>query len=335
MANFGKFGNLSSKGWNESTSTQTIVVGQHAHIGLWGGGPAGDDLEVNSGRMAVCVVHEEPRPRAANWRHFLLTGLTVGESRIDAYLPGTSQTYSAPITVKVVGHAAVSMVFFPGERLVGSTTVGAIYAVGASGESIEAAGGPPVGGPDRGGHTIDPTPAGHYVLGPKIHVTTRSWPSSVIPWEAPLRLNADGEAEWQGANKAWRLATGPKGEITAAQTAFNRRGKVVVPASTVVTDVRAMFIDPDTGALFSTTWLKNDFGRWGWNLRRNGQPTAYYIHTTPNDERASAQGKSVFLSNSHGCIHLNPKERDQLMAAGVLKQGTPFEVRPYTETNGP
>jgi hypothetical protein len=30
-----------------------------------------------------------------------------------------------------------------------------------------------------------------------------------------------------------------------------------------------------------------------------------------------------------------PRERDRLMAAGYLKQGVHFEVRPYTETGPP
>jgi lipoprotein-anchoring transpeptidase ErfK/SrfK len=84
-----------------------------------------------------------------------------------------------------------------------------------------------------------------------------------------------------------------------------------------------------------TTWEKNDFGRWGWNLRSHGQPTAYYIHTTPDDEHATAEGKEVFLDNSHGCVHLKPKERDMLIDAGVLKEGVEFEVRRYDEKGPP
>src|SRR5437588_521147 len=116
MANFGKFANLSLSGWKAGTLTQTVSVGQNAHIGLWG-----------------------------------------------------------------------------------AVTMGTIYVIGAGGESMKAAGGPPVGRPDRGGHTIDPTPAGNYVLGPRIHVVAPSWPTSAIPWGAALRLNAAGEVEYEAS----------------------------------------------------------------------------------------------------------------------------------------
>jgi hypothetical protein len=45
MANFGKFANLSPTGWSAGTGIQVIAIGHNAHIGLWGGGPAGEDLD--------------------------------------------------------------------------------------------------------------------------------------------------------------------------------------------------------------------------------------------------------------------------------------------------
>jgi hypothetical protein len=239
------------------------------------------------------------------------------------------------MTVKITGHSNIRLVFFPGEKLEGAVTVGTIYVIGAGGESMKAAGGPPVGRPDRGGHTIDPTPAGNYVLGPRIHVVAPSWPTSAIPWGAALRLNAANEVEFENPPGTWRRATGIGGVVTDAQIAFNRRGGLNPKLADVVVEVRGYFVNPKTGMLWDSTWTWNDFGRWGWNLRRNGQGTAYFIHTTPDDEHASDRGKAVFLTNSHGCVHLVPKERDRLMAAGFLKEGIPFEVRPYTETGPP
>ena len=64
MVDFRKFGNLSMSGWDAGSSTQTVTVGQNAHIGLFGGGPAGEDLIVEPMDPSVCVVHEEPRPEA-------------------------------------------------------------------------------------------------------------------------------------------------------------------------------------------------------------------------------------------------------------------------------
>jgi hypothetical protein len=84
-----------------------------------------------------------------------------------------------------------------------------------------------------------------------------------------------------------------------------------------------------------SVWLLNDFGRWGWNLRRHGHRSPYFIHTTPEDEAATAAGRAVFLANSHGCVHLIPLERDRMMAQRFLKEGTEFEVRRYGEIGPP
>lgn len=99
--------------------------------------------------------------------------------------------------------------------------------------------------------------------------------------------------------------------------------------------VRAIFVDPAAKTLRFTTWQQNDFGRWGWNLRRGGAQTAYYVRTTPPDENATAQGKAVFLTNSHGCIHLKPNDRDELDRLGYLKERVELEVRTCVEMGPP
>lgn len=334
MAHFGKYANLSRHGWTESTRTQVLSVGENAHVGLWGGGFSGEDLAVTVDDPTICIVHEEAaNPAYPHWRHFLITALRKGESTIKAAV-ATGGVWST-VTVKVVGQASVRLVFFPGENTVGTTIEGTIYVIGGKGESMKAAGGPPVGYADHGGHTAEPTPPGHYVLGPRVHVTTSSWPNSAIPWGAALRKNSDDEVEFEAAPGTWRLATGPKGAVVQATVAFYQREKLSVKLVDVIRDVRLSFVDPATNKLWSATWEKNDFGRWGWNLRLKGHSTAYYVHTTPDDEDADAHKKAVFLANSHGCIHLVPSERDKLMSLGYLKQGIPFEVRPYTEVGPP
>lgn len=337
MANFGKFGKLSRSGWDEASQTQTITVGQNAHIGLWGGDGAGNDLEVYAADGSVCVTHEEPLPGLPHWRHFLLTGLKVGTTQVNAFVAGTTGRYSAPVTVRVVGKSAKRMVFFPGEFSDGITTFGSIYVIGDKGEHIIAAGGPPkafkLG--EQGGHSYEPTPAGKYTLGPQQHVTTKSWAYSVIPWGAALRLN-DGEAEWQDASGKWRIATGPKGEVTKARWEFVQRSKGVTKSfNDIVEEVRDNFLTPGRGLLLRSTYKLNDFGKWGWNLRLNGHPTAYYIHTTDANEREEESGDPIDLKNSHGCIHIAPKDRDFLITQGVLVAGASFEVRRYDEKGPP
>ena len=334
MAHFDKFGNLSLSGWDKGAMTLTVAVGKNAYIGLWGAGPGNEKLDVDSSDPTVCVVHEEAQPKAwPAWRLFIVTALRAGEARIEA-VTSTGANYAAPVKVKAVGTASARLVFFPGERVEGSALVGAIYAIGAQGQSIKAAGGPAAGYKDRGGHTAESTPAGLYTLGRKIHVVAPSWPMSAIPWGAALRLNK-GEAEFESAPGVWRAATGPAGVVTLAQKAFLARDGKQAKPGVLEKLVRNIFIDPATGALRASEWKKNDFGRWGWNLLRGGQPTAYFIHTTPEDEEATEQGQAVFLANSHGCVHLKPAERDRLMNAGLLKEGASFEVRPYSETGPP
>jgi hypothetical protein len=329
----GKYANLSKTGWTETTSTQVVSIGQSAHIGVRDA-PTGSTLTFKPADPTVCVVHEEPANKAyPHWRHFLITALQDGETKVVA-VAGTARV---TMTVKVVGHSGVKLMFFPGERMAGSTVEGTIYVIGGKGEKIKAAGGEAEARPDRGGHTVDPTPAGNYILGPRKHVVTASWPKSVIPWGAALRMNADGEVEFEAPQGKWRLATGPKGEVTHAMMAFQQRDKPKVRPrlDKVIHRVRKIFIDLKTNKLRSSTWKLNDFGRWGWNLRQNGHDTAYYVHTTPDDEQATEQHKAVLLANSHGCIHLKPKDRELLYNAGYLKEGVPFEVRPYSEKGPP
>ena len=332
MANFGKYVGQSTRGWDPKKGEQTLGLGQTVELGLWGGGPGGVDLDVKSDDPALATVHERPRPSASNWRNFVVTGLQPGRAKIRACLPKTNDAWAeAGLQVTSTSHG-VRLVFFPGERTSGRTLLGTIYVIGGHGERFSAAGGPLTGYQDRGGHTAESTPPGRYTLGTKVHVTTSSWPMSVIPFGATLRLRADGEVEFSSDGTRFRLATGPKGEVTTAQMAFLQRDGKKPQLATVVLQVRRIFVDPASNTLRATTWEANDFGRWGWNLKRGGQRTAYYIHTTPEDERATAAGQAIFLANSHGCIHLVPTERDQMIGLGYLHPGVDFEVRPYNET---
>jgi hypothetical protein len=90
-----------------------------------------------------------------------------------------------------------------------------------------------------------------------------------------------------------------------------------------------MFYDQD-GKLM-TEWLQNDFGKWSWNMRRNGVRTAYYIHTVPDDEEATRLSLPFELSYSHGCLHIRPQERDEMMRKHYLAAGVEVEVKRYDE----
>jgi L,D-transpeptidase catalytic domain len=346
MAGFDKFANLSPHGWDKPTLTQTIKVGESAHIGLWGGGPSGEALDVFGDDDRICVPHEEPRPASPSykdWRHFLLTGLKPGTIKLKAFLPGTSSEYSKAVTVVVAaaGSSKVKLVYFPGERDDGGVVLGTIYVIGGKGEAIPAAGGPRVAFKNAadGGHTGEPTPAGHYTLGPRKHVVTSSWWQSSIPWGAALRINAKGDVEFKDdeGRGNWVQATGINGVLTKALYGYKTRMKEKTTLWAVDAHLRDTLIDPASKTLKSATWLLNDFGRWGWQLLANGQGTAYFLHTTPLNENAynSDHNSIADLANSHGCIHIDPHDRDDFIKKGYLNAGTEFEVRPYNESGPP
>ena len=187
------------------------------------------------------------------------------------------------------------------------------------------------------GRIAGPTLPGHYVLGAKEHVTTPVWGgNSVIPWGAALRIN-QGEVEFKGDHGGWRVASGPRGEATKAETDFRRAQGKTDSMDTIIKDVRDSFIDPTSNKLTRTVWNLNPFGPWGWRLlRMPGRiPTDQFVHTNPRDEWAVTQNNAVELDNSHGCIHIIPTDRKPMMDAGYLQDGVEFEVRPYTEKGPP
>jgi len=97
---------------------------------------------------------------------------------------------------------------------------------------------------------------------------------------------------------------------------------------------RDMFFIKGTKTLI-TRWNKNDFGNWSWNLKKNGRRTPYFIHTTPADEASTVAGKSFEMIQSHGCVHIRPRDRDEMMADGVLKAGVEVEIMPYGRVGPP
>jgi hypothetical protein len=345
MANFDKFANLSSKGWDKIKLTQTLKVGENAHIGLKGAGSKGEALDVFSGDERICVPHEEPRPKMPQykeWRHFLLTGLKEGVTNLKAFLPGTSIEQAAmKIVVTAASSSKVKLVYFPGERDDSGTVLGTIYVIGGKGESIPAAGGPRASyklASDYG-HTADPTPAGHYKLGPRQHVIAPSWWHSALPWGAKLSINAKGEVEYKddSGKGGVVVVTGPSGVLTKAYYSYKTKLKEKITPKQAEKEIRDWLIDPKSGNLTMTEWELNDFGRWGWNLRLNGRHTPYYLHTTTANEASFKKDKDAWieLSNSHGCIHITPPDRDMFWDKHYLDEGTDFEVRPYTESGPP
>lgn len=227
-------------------------------------------------------------------------------------------------------NSSVRLVIFPGERVNEQhTTVGHIYVYveGRLARSYDVAGGPPPGsgGKDAaGGHSRGPTPAGHYVLSSKEHHTTLNWPSSVVPWGAQIR-ERDGIVEYRSGG-SWVAASGSRGRVTQAIVLWYRQSGRSLPTAVAARMAREMFYDKEGN--LKDVWKENDFGQWSWNLVREGRRTPFYIHTTPEDE-ARPKEASFELQQSHGCLHIRPRDRDDMTAKNYLRTGVQVEVMSY------
>jgi hypothetical protein len=220
------------------------------------------------------------------------------------------------------------------------TALGRIYVIGGRGESYEAVGGPPpgMGGKGPGGHSAGHTPAGLYILGRQEHHTTMGWPNSSIPYGAPLRAGSDGYVEFL-ENGQWKKANGPRGVWTEASKRFKQRdGKPPILTERDETAFHSYVYD-ENGSLKST-WIRNDFGKWSWNLTSNGTRTSYYLHTTPGDEAfynapVDRDIIPVLVGHSHGCVHILPHDRDEMLQRGYLRQGIHVQVMQYKQKGPP
>jgi hypothetical protein len=78
-------------------------------------------------------------------------------------------------------------------------------------------------------------------------------------------------------------------------------------------------------------WVLNDFGPVAINYFRDPnrnrkrdpgeKAMGEMIHTTPDDEGQTDQGKPVQLSFSHGCIHVRPADLARLLRGAAFKVG--------------
>jgi len=88
-------------------------------------------------------------------------------------------------------------------------------------------------------------------------------------------------------------------------------------------------------------WVFNDFGpiaiRWFKDLNGNQildnkeTLSGQMFHTTPLNEAQHKQGLLIKLTASHGCIHLKPLDRDNLLRSGAFNSGMLFVIHKYDE----
>lgn len=169
---------------------------------------------------------------------------------------------------------------------------------------IECRGGPPMKLKDDT-HSADPSKAGTYTLGAKAPHRTDNWYMSQIRWGAKLRERDDGEIEFQdpGAT-SWKIASGPDSQLRSPM----QRG------------------DFFEGGTLMAEWRLNDFGAAAYRIQ--GSP-GLFIHTSPQDEETVLSGGTPVLTHSHGCLHVNPAERQRLEGEGFLQGGVQLVVKGY------
>jgi hypothetical protein len=226
------------------------------------------------------------------------------------------------------GIPRVTLVVYPAESVNRrGYEVGHIY-VNDGNEKFEVAGGPRTPVRDGGGHTATRTPPGHYVLDRAEHHTTSGWPNSVVPWGARIR-EVDEVVQFQVGDR-WIDASGSLGKVTEAYLLWYHRSNRRITTAIASRYARQMFYKD--GVLMSQ-WLLNDFGQSSWNLKKNGARTAFFIHTTPEDE---AMGSRPFeLTQSHGCLHIRPSDRDTMVNKGYLAKGVAVIVKRYEDRRRP
>ncbi len=92
-------------------------------------------------------------------------------------------------------------------------------------------------------------------------------------------------------------------------------------------------VDMELSKPLVTKYVQNDFGETG--FRVEGSP-GLYIHTGPSSEdRLSKADTEEELTCSHGCLHVQPAKRNDLMAEGFLQQGVTIVIKGYKEVLDP
>jgi len=189
--------------------------------------------------------------------------------------------------------------------------------------TFDAVGGPAELHSASDGYYAGPTDAGIYQMSHCGRHSSPSYPDwSKIRWGSEIK--EEGGQIWVMHDKKWQLLSTVSPKMT--KLALMQRnsllyGKYELP----------------------TTWVFNDFGHITCYFfkDKNGNRKLdkdlgekihlEYFHTTPDDEAATAAGKPVTLSESHGCIHLKPNDIDEMINKGYFKSGNMVVVHGYSE----
>ena len=204
-----------------------------------------------------------------------------------------------------------------------------------------------------GKHSAGLTTAGKYQLHHSGKHVSNSWNCSKIRWGVPIKESPAGDdvlfedppGHWQSVRK----------RVLGDSERF-RNVDVIGGLLRIYEQIA-----PNCPAKLPSTWVFNDFGHVTWYMVHAGgsgdkaaaakakAPEAgspwstrplmtnkskihnEFIHTTQRNEYQTTHHEAVMLEYSHGCIHVKPRDIDEMAEKGYLKAGNFFIVHKYNE----
>lgn len=189
---------------------------------------------------------------------------------------------------------------------------------------------PAVGGPKTSGMGSDgfeqgPTDKGTYMIAYcNKHTSNRYKTWSKVTWGTPLKEERGTlyvNVRDDKGDKRWKKLS----EFSSATRA----------------DVLKYHEDLYGKKAIPDKWVFNDFGHMTCyyfkdvndNKKKDKRERVYgeFIHTTPVNEAETAKSKPVILTESHGCVHVKPKDIDVMIKKGYIKRNNKFIVHDYAE----
>lgn len=206
--------------------------------------------------------------------------------------------------------------FYPGRNLLVAKDKTRIHG------RFEAWGGPSTIGNDAR-MAEEPTWPGQYVIDKSHAYRTNTWPLSRITWGTKLLDKPSQDDVWY-------------------QLPENKWGSIKNDHKISRSEIIDLYFNLYSLRIVPKKWVFNDFGpvaiRWfkdsngNRKLDDNEQLSGQMFHTTQANEAEEIRRLPINMVHSHGCIHLKPRERDQLFAIGAFKPGTIFTVHKYYES---
>jgi hypothetical protein len=178
------------------------------------------------------------------------------------------------------------------------------------------------------------TTPGRFVIFSYAPYRTKTWPWSRIAWGTKLSLDPTGKHVMYETGSIRQRWARVEDKIPGLTLELIRQKYYELYGNSGKYDSNGDHV-PDI-------WVFNDFGAWAvryfvdknrdHKLDDGESLSGEMFHTTPENEAQVGTGQSVSFTPSHGCIHLNPIERDKLHQAGAFDQGTDLVIHSYKET---